>query len=115
MSPVLDLLNDRIAEISSLARLSPVVAFEMSGDRIRSRDFLNQLPFLKSLIVVANRIRSINLSEYLLDLLFLDSKGNPLTNVQFCLRLPNLKCIDAGGGLPSLTDIESLHILRGTP
>jgi hypothetical protein len=99
MSPVLDLLNDRIAQISNPASLSPLIVPEISGDRIRSLDFLNQLLFLKSLIAVANRSRSINLCEDLPDRLCFDLKGNPLTNCQFCLRLPSLKyiCADSCG------------------
>jgi hypothetical protein len=114
MSRVLHLLNDRIAQISSLAGLSPLVVLEISGDRIGSLDFSNQLPFLKSPIAVANRSQSINLFKDMPDLLRLDLKGNLLTDLQFCLRLPNLKYIYAGScGLSSRTDIESLHFLRG--
>jgi hypothetical protein len=87
ISRVLDLLNDRIVQISSLAGLSPLVVLEISGDRIGSLDFSNQFPFLKSPIAVANRSRSINLFEDLPDLLRLDLKGNLLTDLRFCLRL----------------------------
>jgi Leucine-rich repeat (LRR) protein len=112
--PVLDLLNDRIAPISNLGGLSPLVVLEISGDRTRSLAFLNQFPSLKLLIAVANRIRLVNLFDDLPNVLSLDTNGNLLTNRQFCLRLPNRKyiCVDGCGPL-SLTGIESLHSLRG--